>query len=74
MNVKQSTEQLMTEELTSVANLGEKQMLLQKYGMIEPKLTEWEQIITRLEAQRIAVYGPSVNPVEYNWDAVGRTC
>jgi len=33
----------MTEELNSATNPVEKNMLLQKYGLIEPKLTEAEK-------------------------------
>ena len=35
----------MTEELNSVTNPVEKNMLLQKYGLIEPKLTQDEQFL-----------------------------
>jgi len=36
---------LAVEELKDASNPVEKQMLLQKYGMIEPKLTQEEQFI-----------------------------
>ena len=40
---------LMQEELASASTTIEKQMLLQKYGMIEPKLTEDEKNAIKAE-------------------------
>jgi len=59
-------------ELKETTNAVEKNMLLQKYGLIDPKLTEWEQIIVRMEQQQIAAKGFS--DLEVSVNAPGRTC
>jgi hypothetical protein len=41
----------MNEELKGVTNLVEKDMLLQKYGIIEPKLTPEEKHLIEVEGQ-----------------------
>lgn len=48
---------LAVEELKEAKNPLEKQMLLQKYGLIDPKLTPEEQELTLLEAEVKAVFG-----------------
>lgn len=46
---------LMIEELADCKNSTERQMLLQKYGIVEPKLTENEQISIKMEEQNFQI-------------------
>jgi hypothetical protein len=47
--MEQANYDLMLEELGSTTNLVEKDMLLQKYGLIEPKLTPEEKLLIELD-------------------------
>ena len=42
--------ELAVEELKSATNPAEKQLLLQKYGLIDPKLTDEEKALIVLES------------------------
>lgn len=41
--------ELAVEELQDAKTPIEKSMILQKYGLIEPKLTEWERALIKYE-------------------------
>lgn len=48
--MKQTQDEAMLEEISSARNLVEKDMLLQKYGLIAPKLTPFEKSLVTKQA------------------------